>query len=275
MTPEQERVEREAPKKYQTRPETVEAIQWTGKNLEQLAAFLGECLGPIERRMDYKPRINGKNDANHYWIDLDRGDYVYKDDRGFHATKERWFFQKFEGARASRQPVPSKSDEEAFEDDWDEFAAIQRCTGHPDRYLDFRAGWDAHRRGHRHSAKDSDRDVAARYSDDVMGVFPADTRDAIEMAFLAGIAHKEAQRAGDDAKYVGLNGIVCECTTDCDCLPRRLQQARESDEVIRELAEALDTITGTHAGHPYVMQGVASDALTKHATRIAAARGER
>lgn len=87
------------PMKYKTKPRFVEAIQWTGKNLDQFSHFLGDCLGPIERRMDYKPKIKGKNDERHFWVEVDTGDYVYKDELGFHVTKERWFFESYEESR--------------------------------------------------------------------------------------------------------------------------------------------------------------------------------
>jgi hypothetical protein len=90
-------------KRYIQRPVIIEAIQWTGKNLDELSSFLGDCLGPIERRMDYKPRIKGKNDERHFWVHLDIGDYIYRDELGFHATSERWFFQSYEELLTPRQ----------------------------------------------------------------------------------------------------------------------------------------------------------------------------
>lgn len=48
-------------KKYNRRAVEVQAVQWTGKNLDELIEFLGDALGPIERRIDYKPRVYGHN----------------------------------------------------------------------------------------------------------------------------------------------------------------------------------------------------------------------
>lgn len=81
---------------YKRKVETVKAIQWNGKNLSEISDFLGEYLGPIERRPDYRPKVKGKNNNRHYWIDVDKGDFIYKDELGFHVTSERWFFESFD-----------------------------------------------------------------------------------------------------------------------------------------------------------------------------------
>lgn len=82
---------------YYKKREAVKAIQWTGTNLHDLSRFLGDCLGPIERRMDYKPKIKGKNDATYFWIELGKGDWVYQSEDGiFHATRDKYFWQQFE-----------------------------------------------------------------------------------------------------------------------------------------------------------------------------------
>ena len=43
--------------KYKKKPVEIEAIQWTGKNLDEVIAFVGDSLEPIERRPDYDLKI--------------------------------------------------------------------------------------------------------------------------------------------------------------------------------------------------------------------------
>jgi hypothetical protein len=43
--------------KYRKKPVEIEAIQWTGRNLDEISFFVGEALLPIERRPDYQLKI--------------------------------------------------------------------------------------------------------------------------------------------------------------------------------------------------------------------------
>jgi hypothetical protein len=83
--------------KYRKKPVVIEAIQWTGRNINELADFLGDCLGPIERRPDYTPKIKGRNDATYFWVSIYPFDWVYKNSDGiFHVSTDKWFQNDYE-----------------------------------------------------------------------------------------------------------------------------------------------------------------------------------
>ena len=83
-------------KTYYKKPVKVKSLQWNGKNLNDVAEFVGDCLGPIERRPDYKIRVRGKNDPRWLFVDIDVGDYIVQDLCGeFHIKSEKWFMEEF------------------------------------------------------------------------------------------------------------------------------------------------------------------------------------
>jgi hypothetical protein len=82
---------------YYKKPEKIRAIQWTGDNLNEVSGFVGECLGPIERRPDYKLKVKGKNCPTWFWVDVDKGDYITLNESGeFHVKTEKWFWRECE-----------------------------------------------------------------------------------------------------------------------------------------------------------------------------------
>lgn len=79
------------------KPVCVEAIQWTGKNLEEIIKFCGsENIGPIERRLDYKLRIKTLESGQGYH-EADHLDWIIKGVKGeFYPCKPDIFQETYE-----------------------------------------------------------------------------------------------------------------------------------------------------------------------------------
>lgn len=76
-------------KTYRKKPGQVQAVQWNGKNLEELQEFLGDALGPIERRPDYKPRVYGTNmNVNDYVLCAEPKAFIVLSAEAFEALYE-------------------------------------------------------------------------------------------------------------------------------------------------------------------------------------------
>lgn len=62
-------------KKYRARPIVVEAIQWTGKNWDEVKAFAADCV-ELENGTDLIVKMR-------YWCaPASKGDYIVKDEKG-------------------------------------------------------------------------------------------------------------------------------------------------------------------------------------------------
>jgi hypothetical protein len=83
--------------KFRTKPVEKEAIQWTGKNLEEVYNFCGtENIGPIERRPDYDLKIKTLESGGGYHV-ADTGDWIIKGLRGeFYPCKPDIFEKTYE-----------------------------------------------------------------------------------------------------------------------------------------------------------------------------------
>jgi hypothetical protein len=67
--------------RYRKKPVVIEAVQWTGKNLGEVAAFCGNALGPIERRMDYKLKVRTLESGEGYH-EVDDDDWIIRGVKG-------------------------------------------------------------------------------------------------------------------------------------------------------------------------------------------------
>jgi len=84
-------------RKFRKRPVCIEAVQWTGKNLEEILQFCGsENIGPIERRLDYKLRIKTLESGQGYH-EADHLDWIIKGVKGeFYPCKPDIFQETYE-----------------------------------------------------------------------------------------------------------------------------------------------------------------------------------
>ncbi len=79
--------------RYRTKVVEKEAIQWTGKNLQQIMDFAGPAVGPIERRPDYKLKIETLEGV----MAADINDYIIKGLCGeFYPCKPDIFHKTYE-----------------------------------------------------------------------------------------------------------------------------------------------------------------------------------
>ncbi len=83
--------------KVRKKPVEVDAIQWTGKNLEEIFAFCGpQNLGPIERRPDYKLKVKTLESGGGYH-EADTYDWIIKGVKGeFYPCKPDIFAETYE-----------------------------------------------------------------------------------------------------------------------------------------------------------------------------------
>lgn len=81
--------------KFRKKPVVVEAVQWTGKNLEEISSFVGDSLMPIERRPDYDLQIKTLEGIHK----ADRFDWIIKGIKGeFYPCKPDIFEATYEPA---------------------------------------------------------------------------------------------------------------------------------------------------------------------------------
>lgn len=79
--------------KYISKPKTIEAIQWTGKNIEEISSFVGDSLMPIERRPDYDLKIKTLEGV----MVADKFDFIIKGIKGeFYPCKPDIFEASYE-----------------------------------------------------------------------------------------------------------------------------------------------------------------------------------
>ena len=79
--------------KYRKRPVVVEAMQWTGNNVDALQDWAGvtTVLGPTLA----KP-LRLFVAANQAWLDLEVGEWVIRDSLGFYPCKAEIFAKTYE-----------------------------------------------------------------------------------------------------------------------------------------------------------------------------------
>lgn len=79
--------------RFKTKNVEIEAIRWTGRNLEEVAKFVGASLEPIERRPDYNLKIRTLEGT----MIVDRYDWICKGLIGeFYPCKPEAFEMKYE-----------------------------------------------------------------------------------------------------------------------------------------------------------------------------------
>ena len=82
--------------KYRKKPVVIEAVRWTGRNLQEIIDFCGsENIGPIERRIDFDLIIKTL-EGDHKAL---RGDWIIKGVNGeFYPCKPDIFEKTYEEA---------------------------------------------------------------------------------------------------------------------------------------------------------------------------------
>lgn len=80
-------------KKIRNKVTEKEAIQWTGRNLEEVSQFVGDALQPIARRMDYDLKIATIEGV----MKVDKGAWIVKGLNGeFYPCKPDIFEKSYE-----------------------------------------------------------------------------------------------------------------------------------------------------------------------------------
>ncbi len=85
---------------YRKKPIPVEALQWTGSNVDEMTAFAGFSFTPVdvEDREDDPDMTGSVFDSLHStWIPLCDGDYVLRGIKGeFYPCKRDMFLESYE-----------------------------------------------------------------------------------------------------------------------------------------------------------------------------------
>jgi hypothetical protein len=112
--------------RYRLRPaEEIEAVQWTGTNVDALRAFCGpdfDTIDPEDRAEDPDQDAQLLSDASH-WVGMKPGDWVLRHVDHFTATSDEAFRAVWEPA----VPVPPPTDQTALRDRIAE-ALYESCT---------------------------------------------------------------------------------------------------------------------------------------------------
>lgn len=80
---------------YTSRPVSITAIQWTGENLDDVKAWVGDD------KLDHW--VSGAAltlwvEANTTWLPLEAGEWIIKDELGFYPCKDSVFQRKYQKA---------------------------------------------------------------------------------------------------------------------------------------------------------------------------------
>jgi hypothetical protein len=88
--------------KYKTKPCTIEAVQWTGENEQEVLAFCPDIQGPWEDRCktgEAKPYLFFRIHTLEGNMEVDMGDFIIKGLKGeFYPCKPEIFVLKYEPA---------------------------------------------------------------------------------------------------------------------------------------------------------------------------------
>lgn len=80
---------------YRKRPVTIEAVQWTGKNKQELIDWTGGSEGFTDATGVAELWV----EANNAWLPLEVGEWVLKDSLGFYPCKNDMFLHSYEPVR--------------------------------------------------------------------------------------------------------------------------------------------------------------------------------
>lgn len=86
-------------KRYRKRPLEVDAIQWTGDNLNQLLHFTQggfDLIDPEDRVDDPDCTAQLHVSANGVWLPIETGEWVIRDVRGWYPCKPDVFDRTYE-----------------------------------------------------------------------------------------------------------------------------------------------------------------------------------
>lgn len=81
---------------YTSRPVSITAMQWTGENLDDIKAWVGDD------NLDHWASgvaLTLWVEANTSWLPLEPGEWIVKDELGFYPCKDSIFQRKYEAAR--------------------------------------------------------------------------------------------------------------------------------------------------------------------------------
>lgn len=111
------------PQTFRKKPIEVEAIQWTGKNPAAVRAFTGmHQIGNGGEHFVFTTQA-GHGElfvaANDAWLDIEIGEWILRDERGFYPCKPEMFEQSYASVekRVSVATYASTSDETAVADE--------------------------------------------------------------------------------------------------------------------------------------------------------------
>lgn len=87
------------PRTYQRKPSFVQAIQWTGSNVDALIDWIGDSgirLPQSNSVLEAGMPLSLYVHANGGWLDLEVGEWILRDDLGFYPCKDSQFSKVYE-----------------------------------------------------------------------------------------------------------------------------------------------------------------------------------
>jgi len=95
------------PQQYRKKPIVTEAMQWTGTNIDNLRDWVCSVYGPASAgpavRLYGPTEVNPLRlyvAANEAWLDLEIGEWIIRDARGFYPCKADIFAATYEAVTA-------------------------------------------------------------------------------------------------------------------------------------------------------------------------------
>lgn len=89
------------------KPKRIQAVQWTGKNLDECLALCATTTWTNDFRLNSTgTEAQLYVEANRAWLDLEEGEWIAKDSLGFYPIKDSMFRETYRVATRQDQDLP-------------------------------------------------------------------------------------------------------------------------------------------------------------------------
>ncbi|WP_369274480.1 hypothetical protein AB5J55_35175 [Streptomyces sp. R11] len=215
------------PARYRLRSdEEIEAVQWTGRNADQLRAFCGpdfDTIDPEDRAEDPDQDAQLLSDASH-WVGMKPGDWVLKHVDHFTATSDEAFRAVWETAVLPAVPVPPTTHA------GDRAAPVDWIDGHPQLEAIAAAVWEQCRHTEHGGCIDDDpRNIAVAAYAAVLPVLTGLASEIRARAFKAAANYVRGHSADERYGRASISTAMCMVSAELRRMADEAQQQPDTE----------------------------------------------